>query len=213
MRDGEWKGIGEQGKRRVRREKELCRCSLARHYTGPRGPRSPSSCARAPPPSSHTPPLQGGSGEIPSPGDFQNPSAGAASAFPEPLLLPPLQRVTTACLLHRLCWGRLFFPEPARPGPESRLSKNPDITSHPAPLWQDRQTISAQRGISPRSRAGTGERTEQEDNPSPRLKPLSQLTRCGARRGGGAKEPCVGREEARGRGGERDRGRSGDRRE
>lgn len=117
--------------------------------------------------------------------------------------LPPPQTVLGTPFLSGACasWA------------ESRLSKNPDITSHPAPLWQDRQTISAQRGISPRSRPGTGERTEQEDNPSPRLKPLSQLTRCGARRGGGAKEPCVGREEARGRGGERDRGRSGDRRE
>lgn len=133
MRGGEWKGIGEQGKRRVRREKELCRCSLALHCTGPRGPGSPSSCARAPPPSSPTPPLQGGPGEIPSPGDFQNPGAGAASAFPEPQLLPPPRRVTTACLPHGRCRGRLFFPEPARPGPGFRLSKNPDIASHPRP--------------------------------------------------------------------------------
>lgn len=35
---------------------------------------------------------------------------------------------------------RLFSPEPSRPGPESRLSWNPDIASHPRPAlvaWTD----------------------------------------------------------------------------
>lgn len=170
--------------------------------------------APAPTPPPGTPP-QGGSGEIPSPGDFRNPGVWAARSFPEPWRPPSPApgAVTTACLPHRLCprtqahggpAPRLFSPEPANPVPGSRLSWHPDIAGHPHPALLA-QTISAQRGDSPRCPGQGRERgRERGDTPSPSLKPLSQLTCRGVPRGGGAEEPGVRREEERGRGGERD---------
>lgn len=97
--------------------------------------------------------------------------------------------------------------------PGSWLSRNPDIAGHPHPALTAQTGNLGTKRRQPKVRAGDGSGDGRGDTPSPRLKPLSQLTRRGAPRGGGAKEPDVRREEERGRGGERDRGRSGDRRE
>lgn len=128
--------------------------------------------APAPTPPPGTPP-QGGSGEIPSPGDFRNPGVWAARSFPEPWRPPSSApgAVTTACLPHRLCprtqahggpAPRLFSPEPANPVPGSRLSWHPDIAGHPTRLCLHRQSRHKEetaQGV--RARDGSGDGREE----------------------------------------------------
>nr|XP_014687750.2 basic proline-rich protein-like [Equus asinus] len=160
--------------------------------------------APAPTPPPGTPP-QGGSGEIPSPGDFRNPGVWAARSFPEPWRPPsPAPRaVTTACLPHRLCprtqahggpAPRLFSPEPANPVPGSRLSWHPDIAGHPHPALLA-QTISAQRGDSPRAPhlapARYPWRTQVSRRPPPPRRPRAAARDSGPSRDLGRKQQLL----------------------
>lgn len=173
--------------------------------------------APAPTPPPGTPP-QGGSGEIPSPGDFQNSGVWAARTFPEPWRPPsPAPRtVTTACLPHRLCPGtqarggpapRLFSPEPASPVPGSRLSWHPDIAGHPHPaLIAQTDNLGTKRRQPKVSGPGTGAGTGGRRHPLPKSEaPQStHMPRDSQGRGcGGAWRPE--------RGGERKRRREGSR--